>query len=72
MELEALRNDLLTIVNHYGKKLDIGTIFYVLKDVTRDVAEAYNQWMDAQQAKKAQSAEKQEPAEKVEGEVVEK
>ena len=70
MELEALRNDLLTIVNHYGKKLDIGTIFYVLKDVTRDVAEAYNQWMDAQQAK-AQSAEKQEPAEKVEGEVEE-
>jgi len=49
MELENLRRDLLTIINHYGKTIPIGPLFYVVKDVTREVADAYNQWIDKQQ-----------------------
>lgn len=67
MELEALKNDLLTVINHYGKTIPIGTIFYVVKDVLRDVGDAYNQWMDSKAGKAetepVQAEENPEPAE---------
>ncbi len=63
MELEALKNDLLTVINHYGKTVPIGTLFYVVKDVLRDIGDAYNQWIEKQaEQSKAPSAEEQEPA----------
>ena len=49
MELEKLRNDLLSVINYYGKTIPVGPLFYVVKDVTREVADAYNQWLDKQQ-----------------------
>ncbi len=70
MELEALKNDLLTVVNHYGKTIPIGTLYYVVKDVLRDVADAYNQWLESKQNQaEATPAEEQAPAEAVEGTV---
>lgn len=70
MELEALKNDLLTVVNHYGKTIPIGTLYYVVKDVLRDVADAYNQWLESKQNQaEAAPAEEQAPAEAVEGTV---
>ena len=72
MELEALRTDLVTLINHYGKTIPIGTMFYVLKDVTREVGDAYDQWLESKRAAgQPAPAEEQEPAEKVEGEVEE-
>lgn len=66
MELEALKNDLLTVVNHYGKTIPIGTLYYVVKDVLRDVADAYNQWLESKQNQaEAAPAEEQAPAEAV-------
>ena len=71
MELEALKNDLLTVINHYGKTIPIGTLYYVVKDVLRDVADAYNQWIEQKSSaeQKPESAEDPAPAEAVEGEV---
>lgn len=70
MELEALKNDLLTVVNHYGKTIPIGTLYYVVKDVLRDVADAYNQWLESKQNQaETAPAEEQAPAEAVEGTV---
>lgn len=70
MELEALKNDLLTVVNHYGKTIPIGTLYYVVKDVLRDVADAYNQWLESKQNQaEAAPAEEQAPAEAVKGTV---
>lgn len=70
MELEALKNDLLTVINHYGKTIPIGTLYYVVKDVLRDVADAYNQWLESKQnPTEAAPVEEQAPAEPVEGEV---
>lgn len=70
MELEALKNDLLTVVNHYGKTIPIGTLYYVVKDVLRDVADAYNQWLESKQNQaEAAPAEEQAPAEAVKGAV---
>lgn len=71
MELEALRTDLVTLINHYGKTIPIGTMFYVLKDVTREVGDAYDQWLESKRAEKPAPAEEQEPAERVEGTVEE-
>lgn len=72
MELEALRADLLAIINHYGKTIPIGPLFYVVKDVTREVGDAYEQWLEHKNAAgQAAPAEEPEPAEKVEGEVEE-
>jgi len=65
MELEALKNDLLTVINHYGKTIPIGAMFYVVKDVLRDIGDAYNQWIDSKNATaetKAESAEEPAPA----------
>ena len=71
MELEALKNDLLTVINHYGKTIPIGTLYYVVKDVLRDVGDAYNQWLEQKSGaeQKPESAEEPAPAEVVEGEV---
>ena len=70
MELEALKNDLLTVINHYGKTIPIGTMFYVVKDVLRDVGDAYNQWLETKTENAAPApAEEQVPAEPVAGEV---
>lgn len=67
MELEALKNDLLTVINHYGKTIPIGAMFYVVKDVLRDIGDAYNQWIDSKNATaetktEAESAEEPAPA----------
>lgn len=63
MELEMLRNDLLTVINHYGKTIPIGTMFYVVKDVAHEVDLAYQQWLDM---KKAEETKEPEPAQTVE------
>lgn len=69
MELEQLRNDLIAVVNHYGKTVPIGSIFYVVKDFAREITDAYDQWLDSQaKAKEAKEAEK---VEQVSGEVEE-
>lgn len=73
MELEQLRNDLITIINHYGKTIPIGPIFYVVKDVAREVTDIYNNWMDKQAKESAEPAPtpEPEPAEPITGEVEE-
>lgn len=73
MELEQLRNDLITIINHYGKTIPIGPIFYVVKDVAREVTDIYNSWMDKQAKEDTEPAPapEPEPVEPVTGEVEE-
>ena len=71
MELEALRTDLLAVINHYGKTIPVGPLFYVVKDVAREVGDAYENWLTAKNAEKPAPAEEPEPAEKVEGAVEE-
>lgn len=71
MELEMLKNDLIAVINHYGKTVPIGTLYYVVKDVAREVGDAYDNWITAQ---KQQPQEEEIPTEKpepVEGEVEE-
>ena len=72
MELEQFKADLLNVINHYGKTVNIGVVYYVVKDVFRDVSDAYEGWLNKQQTTtqpQPDDAEKQEPAEAVEGEV---
>lgn len=72
MELEQFKADLLNVINHYGKTVNIGVVYYVVKDVFRDVSDAYEGWLNKQQTTaqpQPDDAEKQEPAEVVEGEV---
>lgn len=72
MELEALKNDLLTVINHYGKTIPIGPLFYVVKDVAREVGDAYDQWLENKRAAgQSAPAEEPEPADKVTDEVEE-
>lgn len=72
MELEQFKADLLNVINHYGKTVNIGVVYYVVKDVFRDVSDAYEGWLNKQQTTmqpQPDDAEKPEPAEVVEGEV---
>lgn len=71
MELENLKKDLLAIINHYGKTIPIGPLFYVVKDVARDVGDAYNQWLETTSNETPKEPEGEAPAEQASGEVVE-
>ena len=72
MELEALKADLLAVINHYGKTIPVGPLFYVVKDVAREVGDAYDQWLESKRAaSQSAPAEDPAPADKVMGEVEE-
>ena len=69
MELEMLKNDLIAVINHYGKTVPIGTLYYVVKDVAREVGDAYDNWITAQKQQPQDGEMPTEEPEPVEGEV---
>lgn len=58
LQIENVRQDIIDVINN--SQLPIGVIYYLFKDISKEVANEYNKTLMLEQQQKQQEEEKQQ------------